>query len=100
MVSINVIICISTVVTAIATVILAIYARINAKLTNEIRSQDGNFKEAIQNMTINHHKELSDLYQALVISTLISGNSDSSVVYTAITTFKGLYTGTTKIFNK
>lgn len=68
------------VITALATVVIAYSTRRTEK------SQD-KFQE-----------QLSDLYQGIIIATLLSSNSSPQVLDDFIARFKQKYTGKTKIF--
>jgi len=46
-------------------------------------------------MTKQHHKDLSDLYQAIVIATLIGGHSN---MQDTVKQFNALYSGEIEIF--
>ena len=73
---------ISTAVSAMATVVIAV-------LTYQTkRAQDRS------------QEQISDLYKAIVISTLLSSNSDASQLHSFISKFKEYYDGNTPIFKK
>lgn len=56
------------------------------------------FRASLTKINEQHQQELCDLYQAIVIATLISANSDPKVLPKAIKIFKEHYLGETKIF--
>ncbi len=86
---------ISSGVTALATGVIAYYSYVSNKLSNAIRAQEANYSEALEAMNKQHHKDLSDLYQAIVIATLIGGHSTAE---DTIKKFKNLYKGEFEIF--
>lgn len=88
---------ISSTITAIATGVIAYYSYVSNKLSNAIRAQETNYRKTLEEMTDQHHKDLSDLYQAIVIATLIGGHSSAEQT---IKRFEELYSGTVKIFEK
>jgi len=72
---------IATAVSAIAACVIVFYAWQNYKTNYEFRRQVG------------------DLYQAIVISTLISGPTATGSLDSAIESFKSKYKGKTRIFD-
>lgn len=89
---------ISTLITALATIAIAYFAKTNSDLTAEIINQEKNFHEHQEALIKQHQKELSDLYQAITIATLMGGSSNTGVVEGLIKTFKNHYSGSIKIF--
>lgn len=87
---------ISTIVMAIATVFLAIFAYQSNKLAQEIK-RTNDLKDAGD---AEFKQQLSDLYQAIVISTLLSGPSSYGSLKQAIGAFKTQYGGKTQIFKE
>ena len=78
---------ISSIITALATLAIAAYARYSYKLTKELQISSNK-----------HQQEISDLYQAIVISTLFSGPAGEGAYDEAVNRFKKTYKGKTKIF--
>jgi hypothetical protein len=74
----------ANVVIAIATVVIAIFAIMSYRLGSKIQSRDEGFRQ-----------QISDLYQAVVISSVITGPQPE--LTRAIRRFKVLYKGTTPI---
>jgi hypothetical protein len=72
--------------TTAAIIVIAFYAYSNYKLTVQLRDS-----------AKHHQQELSDLYQAIVIATLLTSNTGTDVNL-LITTFNHYYKGATKIF--
>lgn len=73
---------ISAIISAVATVVIAWFAYETNRLQDKTQTQ------------------LSDLYKAIVIATLLSGNSDASQLPTSIAKFKEYYNGSTSIFTR
>ncbi len=86
---------ISSGVTAFATAVIAYYSYVSNKLSNAIRDQEINSRQALEKMTERHHNDLGDLYQAIVIATLIGGHSPTEQT---IKEFTKLYSGDVEIF--
>lgn len=78
---------IAAIITSIATVIIAWYAYCNYRLYKVIQEKDAEYKE-----------QISDLYQAIVIATLLSGPSSYGGIEEAIKEFNRHYKGKTKVF--
>jgi K+-sensing histidine kinase KdpD len=78
---------VSIFITAIATCVIAVYSVISSNLAKEIKNQ-----------TRQHQSDLSDLYQAIVIATLMGGSSNQGVARDLIKTFNAHYQGKVKIF--
>jgi hypothetical protein len=92
----NMITALATVVMAIATVFLAIFTWQSNKLTREIKrtndlneAEDKEFKQRV-----------SDLYQAIVISNIVTAPGMPGQIKGVIDTFKAHYKGKTVIFDK
>jgi len=77
---------IAAIVTSIATIIIAWYASCNYKLY-----------KIIQEKNTEHKEQISDLYQAIVIATLLSGPTSTGGIEKAIQEFKSQYKGKTRI---
>jgi len=77
---------ISSAISALATIAIAYYAFRAHNLTKEMRRTQEN-----------RDQEVSDLYQAIVIATLLSGPTASNIG-SLTPTFEKLYNGKTKIF--
>jgi hypothetical protein len=90
----------SIVISAIATSVIAIYSIMSYKLAKEITKQDKSYRDSLENLTKNNQNELSDLYQAIVIATLMGGSGNTGVVKTLIDTFSEHYKGNIEIFKK
>lgn len=88
----------SILITAIATCFIAYYSKVSSNLAKEIKNQDKSYRESLEKLTKLHHKDLSDLYQAIVIAMLMGGSSNSTVVTGLIKTFKEHYKGEIEIF--
>ena len=87
---------VSTFIAAIATCVIAYYSYVSNKLANAIRAQEANYRQAMESMTEQHHKDLSDLYQAIVIATMIDGHCTTAE--DSIKKFNRLYSGEIEIF--
>lgn len=74
------IVIVSTALIAVATIVIACYAR-QTKISQ-----------------YNFQIQLSDLYKGIIISTLQSSNTDSEAITRFIAEFKEYYDGETKIF--
>ena len=75
---------VSIVVSTIATLIIAIFTGLNYQIYKKLQEKDEEYKN-----------QISDLYKAIVVSNLLSGNSDLDMTYKK---FNREYTGKTKIF--
>ncbi len=82
------IVIVASIINTIATVAIAIYASKAHTLTKKM-------KESQQQ----RDEEISDLYQAIVIATILSGPSGPRID-DILSTFKKTYKGTTKIFSQ
>ncbi len=91
---------ISIIATAIATCFIAYFSRVSTCLAKEIKDQDKSYRDKFENLTKQHQTELSDLYQAIVISTLMGGSSSPGKMDELMTTFKKHYKGKIKIFKE
>ena len=90
----TIVMAIATVLMTVATVFLAIFAFQSNKLSKEIkRMSDLREVEDAQ-----YKQQISDLYQAIVISTLLSGPSSYGAFGQARDAFNSLYKGGTSIF--
>lgn len=74
-------------VSALATVVIAIYAHKSHRLCQQLKSGEDKFRQ-----------QTSDLYQAIVISNLLSGPSSTGAFEGAKNVFNSAYKGTTPIF--
>ncbi len=90
---------VSIFITAVATCVIAWYSKVSSDLAKELKSQEMNFRQGLEDLTKQHHKELSSLYQAITIATLMGGSSNSGVVANLIKTFNQHYKGDIEIFN-
>ena len=88
----------SILVTAIATCFIAHYSKVSTALAKEIKDQEKSYRDSLENLTKQHQSELSDLYQAIAIATLMGGSSNTNVVRDLIKTFKEHYKGKIAIF--
>jgi len=77
----------SILVTAIATCFIAHYSKVSSNLAKEIKNQEER-----------HQSDLADLYQAIVIATLMGGASNPGSVRNLIRTFSEHYKGKIQIF--
>ena len=77
----------SAIVSAIATSVIAVYAYKSHAMAT-----------AIKKSADKHQDEVEDLYQAIVISTLLTGPGSTGRMDDAIQAFKKHYKGETKIF--
>lgn len=85
------IISISSGVTALATIVIAIYAWKSHSLASTLNERDDEFRE-----------QVSDLYKAIVISSMVAnpGAGMADTMTGRIKLFREHYDGTTKIFKK
>ncbi|HOX22222.1 MAG TPA: hypothetical protein PLL10_02065 [Elusimicrobiales bacterium] len=84
----------ATAFSALATIVIAVWAYKSHKLAEEIKkSTDVQKKENDEYRT-----QVSDLYQAIAIATLISGPSSTGGADAAIKCFKNHYKGKTPVF--
>jgi len=77
----------ATIAMAVATVIIAWYAYCNYRLYKTMQEKEIEYKE-----------QISDLYQAIVIATLMSGPTSFADMGKTIEAFNSYYKGKTKIF--
>ena len=82
----NILVNLAIVISAVATVAIAIFTWLNYQMYKKIEERNEEYKN-----------QISDLYKAIVISNLLSGNSDLDMTYKK---FNKEYTGKTKIFEK
>ncbi len=78
-----------TAVTAIATAVIAIYAWQTHKLTKEMQKRDEEHKQKTQ-----------DLYQAIVVATILSVDRAEGSTEKIINKFNEFYSGEAQIFRK
>ena len=78
---------ITNIIIAVASATIAWCTYLNYKLYQVIQKKDKEYKE-----------QISDLYQGIIIATLISGPSSYGQILQAIEEFKKHYKGKTKIF--
>ena len=78
----------------IATIIIAIYAWRSHKLAEQIKHAN----ELRETEDKEFRQRISDLYQAIVISTLLSAPSGYGAIGEAIDAFRSYYKGKTLIF--
>lgn len=76
-----------TLISAIATAVIAYFTWQNYKMYQAIQDKDEEYK-----------KQTSDLYQAIVVATLLSGPSSYGAFNQCKDAFKATYSGKTKIF--
>ena len=88
------VIAVSSAITGIATAFIACYGRRSHQLTLQLKATE----EQRSKREEEFRQQLSDLYQAIVIATLLSGNSNLGALVEAKLAFEGLYKGKTKIF--
>jgi len=86
---------ISSFITAIATTVIALFSWRSFCLSKEIKkiAENQHTKEE------EFKSQTKDLYQAIVISNILSGPSSYGALNQAIDAFKSQYTGTFKIFD-
>lgn len=96
------IIAIAAAINAIAAVVIACYACASNKLANNVHKLELKIQKQAKASMEKHRQELYDLYQAIVISTLLSGTSGSNAnsINDVIEQFKKRYSGKTQIFSK
>lgn len=82
--------------TAVATCVIAFYSWRSFKLSEEIKRSN----ELKTTSDQEFRQQVSDLYQAIVISTLISGPSSYGAFGPAKDVFKSQYRGKTPIFKE
>jgi len=86
------------IINLLAICVIAYYAFESHRLAKNSHKQEKNFRETLNEINEKHQQELRDLYQAIVISTIMSGNSNSKVVKDTINLFKQHYSGKVEIF--
>ena len=86
-------------VIAFATVVIAVATWQMHKTTKMAGTRDQEFRDGLVDREEAFREQLSDLYQALVIATLISATSTGTVAR-AIAQFRNQYKGTTPIFEE
>ena len=82
----NLTIAVSAIISAVATVVIAIFTWFTYQMYKKLQEKDEEYKN-----------QIGDLYKAIVISNLLSGNSDLEMTHKK---FHKEYTGKTKIFEK
>jgi hypothetical protein len=87
-----------SVFTTAATIVIAIYAGVNYRLASTIRSRDDEFREDAKTRDEEFRQQVSNLYQAIVISNLIHPPQNNTAQ--AIKHFRELYMGETPIFRE
>lgn len=75
------------IVSAVATGVIAVYTRKSYSLDSSLKERDDEFRQTLQ-----------DLYQAIVVATILSGPSSYGAFDDAKRTFQNHYAGTTPIF--
>ena len=88
----------ANIVMMLATMVIAYYAYANHCLSKEMNRSAKQRQDEIRESTEQHQQEIKDLYQAIVVSTLISGPSSTGRLERAIKAFEKHYKGKTKIF--
>jgi hypothetical protein len=91
----NFIIYISPLISMVATAVIAFYAWRSYELSQQIKNTNDLKIKGDQEF----REQLSDLYQAITISTLLSGPSSTGAFDRAISAFKSQYKGKTPIFS-
>lgn len=91
----NVVIMISSIVTAMATTAIALFSWRSFCLSEEIKKVTESHLEKEEKFK----NQTKDLYQAIVISNILSGPSSYGALSQAIDVFKSQYKGTFKIFD-
>ncbi|MEK6563491.1 MAG: hypothetical protein AABZ65_00475 [Candidatus Omnitrophota bacterium] len=86
---------ISSVITAIATTVIALFSWRSFCLSGEIKKATENQCKKEEDFK----SQTKDLYQAIVISNILSGPSSYGALTQAIDAFKSQYKGTFKIFD-
>jgi hypothetical protein len=89
----------SMIITAFATCVIAYYSKVSKDLAKEIIDHDQAYHVRIEKLAIQHQHELSDLYQAIAIATLMGGSSNTGKVKELISTFQEHYKGKIQVFN-
>ncbi len=87
---------VSTAMTALATVMIWVYARKSHQLAQALKQTE----EARARRDDEFREQLSDLYQAIVIATVLSGPSSFGQFHNSVEVFNQQYTGKTPIFRK
>jgi len=87
-------------VTAAATCVIAWYSVVSSNLAKELKKQEMSYRKGLEDLNKQHQRELSSLYQAIAIATLMGGSSNSGVVTDLIKTFNQHYKGEIEIFKQ
>lgn len=89
-------------INAVAVCVIAYYAYANNKLIQESHKREKEFREQLTEMNERHQQESRDLYQAIVISTILSGpqGSNRKAVDKVIQLFEQHYVGKTQVFRR
>lgn len=87
---------IASLITAIASVVIAFYAWKNHELAKSFEGLDKLREKRDQE----YRCQVSDLYQGIIIATLMGGQPSSGVLKESIATFKERYNGKTPIFKE
>lgn len=90
---------ISQIISAIATVVIAIVTWQNFLLIKKINKRDADYRKHLANKDDEYKSNIKDLYQAIVISNLLSGPSSYGALNQAIDAFKSQYKGKVQIFD-
>jgi hypothetical protein len=90
----NELLVISTAVSALATCVIAVYSCFSWKLTVEMKRANDLKDKADQEFK----EQVSDLYRAIVVATILSGPSSYGSLDQATSAFNAQYAGKTKIF--
>jgi hypothetical protein len=84
-------------VTAVATVVIAIYAFVSHNLSKAIQHSVTQRQREFEESTQRRHEELADLYQAIVLATMITTPERNGGFGGAIQQFRSKYKGKTPI---
>ena len=87
---------IATFASAIATIVIAFYALKTHELNIQMKGLDAQRAKQDQE----HRQELRDLYEGIILATLLSGGCSEGVLKEAKAACKSQYTGKTPIFDK
>ena len=90
---------ITSIISALATVVIAIVTWQNYRLIKIINKKEEEYKLALREKDEEYRSHIKDLYQAIVISNLLSGPSSYGSLGQAIDAFKSQYKGKVKIFD-
>lgn len=94
----NNVIVIATIVSSLATAAIAWLSWSTLQLSKVIKTRDENYQKQLAEKEDEHRKEIRDLYEAIVIATIISGPSSFGQFEDAKNAFMQTYKGTTRIF--